>query len=224
MNTIALALFVVVALLVMGVVIVSARQRKRREAALAQICRQVGLAYQSKPSLSELDPRWLPFSTIGALKGGPRRVTWGAFGSIDGHDVLAIEHRYVVSTGQAASTVTHICVATRCPSFWPPIELRAMRVFHRLADALGAGDLKLESDRFNRRWWVVTADPDATLAILAPDVQAMLEEAPRSEFWSIGRGWVVVCRKAIIKPDHLAAFLQRPLDLIARVPQEMLVE
>ncbi|GAB4384925.1 MAG: hypothetical protein Kow0022_09050 [Phycisphaerales bacterium] len=224
MSTSVLALFVVVAVLVMGAVVLFAGERKRREAALAQICSQLGLAYQSKPFVSKLDPRWLPFSKIGALKGGHRRVTWGAFGSIHGRDILAIEHRYVVSTGQVTSTVTHTCVACRCPSFWPEIELRAERVLDRLADTFGAGDLQLESERFNRRWRVVTADADTALAILTPDVQAMLEEAPRSEFWSIGRGWVVVCRRAVFKPDRLAAFLQRPLDLIARVPQEMLVE
>lgn len=219
-----LLIIVAAAFVIGGIIIAAAGSKKQREGAVAAGCRQVGLLHQSKPFASKLDPRWLPFSGIGALKGGHKKVNWGAFGVIAGHEVLAIEHKYVVSTGQVTAVITHTCIACRCPGFWPEIELRPENVLHRLADKLGSGDLEFESERFNKRWRVSASDTDLALAVLTPGVQAMLEDAPRTEVWSIGHGWVLVCRRASIKPEQLPAFLRRPIELIARVPEEMLVE
>lgn len=208
------------------IVILALASGARRKASqnLDQVFHDIGLVRQDKPFASGTDFRWQPFSKLPTLKGGAKRVTWAATGTIDGRDVLAIEHRYIVSTGQVTAVITHTVIACRCPAFWPSIELRPETVFHRLADRLGASDVELESERFNRRWRVQTSNPDLALAILTPEVQSMLETAPRQETWSIGDGWIRVVRRAGIKPDDLPAYLRRPLDLLAAVPPEMRVD
>lgn len=198
--------------------------KKRREESITAVCRRAGLTRQSRPFTSGNDPRWLPFRSLTPLKGRHKRVTWCASGTIDSREVIAIEHRYVVSTGQVTAVITHTCVACPCPAFWPQTDLRAANALHRLIERLGSGDLELESDRFNKRWRVSTTDADLALAILAPGVQTLLEDAPRAETWSIGAGWVRVCRKAVVKPEELPALLRRPADLMALVPPEMLAE
>jgi len=204
------------------IVVVAVGSRKQREQQIAEIFAQSGLVRERKPFDSGADARWVPFASLPQLKGGAGRVTWCASGAIDGHEVVAIEHRYVVSTGQVTAVVVHTCVACRCPDFWPAIELKAEHLLHRLADRLGASDLEVESERFNRRWRVSASDTDLALAILTPEVQAMLEDAPRNETWSIGLGWIRVVRKGVLKPEDLAVLLRRPGELLALVPAEML--
>ncbi len=217
-----LILLAVIALIV--IIALASGARRKTNQNLEMVLQHTGLVRQSKPFSSGSDFRWQPFSRLPMLKGGPKRVAWAATGSVDGHDVFAIEHMYVVSTGQVTAVITHTAVACRCPSFWPSIELKPETVFHRLADRLGGSDVELESERFNRRWRVKTGDPDLALAILTPDAQSMLAEAPKVETWSIGDGWICVVRRATIKPDDLAGFLRRPVDLLALVPPEMRID
>lgn len=216
-------MWLILAVAVAMIIIIALASGARRKTSLSieQVFQQAGLVRQSKPFASGADFRWHPFASLSKLKGGPKRVTWLATGTIEARDVFALEHRYVVSTGQVTAVITHTVVACRCPSFWPSIDLQPETVFHRLADRLGLSDVEVESERFNRRWRVKTSNPDLALAIFTPESQSMLENAPRAESWTIGDGWIRVVRRAAIKPDDLPGFLRRPVDLLACVPPEM---
>ncbi len=217
-------LVLLVAVVLVIIFALASGARRKTQQSLELVFQQAGLVRQDNPFSSGSDFRWHPFSQLPVLKGGAKRVTWAAAGSIDGCDLVAIEHQYVVSTGQVTTFITHTAVACRCPAFWPSIDLKPETVFHRLADRLGHGDVELESDRFNRRWRVKTSDPDLALGILTPEAQAMLENVPRAETWSIGQGWVRVVRRSGIKPEDLYAYLRRPVDLLELVPPEMRVD
>lgn len=217
-------LILLAAVVLIVIVALASGARRKTDLNLEEVFQNAGLVRQHKPFSSGPDFRWQPFSQLPALKGGPKRVNWAAAGTIEGRDVFAIEHKYVVSTGQVTAVIVHTAVACRCPAFWPAIELKPETFFHRLADRLGASDVKLESERFNRRWRVQTSDPDLALAILTPEAQSMLETAPRPETWHIGDGWIRVVRRAPVKPEELPAYLRRPLDLLALAPPEMLVD
>lgn len=221
--------FIFLGIIVLATIVaVAAIAKKSRDAAAREVLDRSGMTRQAKPFATDSDPRWRPFANIRALKGGHKRVTWAACGSVDGRDVIGIEHRYVVSTGQTTVVIVNTCVATRCPGFWPLIELKPKGLLHRIGDQLGKRvgieRFALESESFNQRWRVETLDLDQATAILTPQVQEMLAQAPRSEKWRIGQGWVVTCRRQTIKPDQLSAFMRRPVDLLALIPTEMLVE
>lgn len=221
--------FLLLGIIVLATIVaVASISKKSRDAAARQVLDRSGMTRQNKPFATDADPRWRPFASIRSLKGGHKRVTWAVHGSIDRRDVIGIEHRYVVSTGQATVVIVHTCSGTRCPGFWPLIELKPKGLVHRLGDKVGkrfgVERLMLESEAFNRRWRVDTLDVDQATAILTPQVQELLAQAPRSEQWRLGQGWVVVCRRQTIKPEQLSAFMRRPVDLLALVPPEMLVE
>lgn len=217
-------LILLAAVVLIVIVALASGARRKSDQNLAGVLQHTGLVRHNKPFSAGPDFRWQPFSQLPALKGGPKRVSWVATGAVEKRDVFAIEHKYVVSTGQVTAVITHTAVACRCPAFWPSIELKPETIFHRLADRLGASDLELESERFNRRWRVATDDPDLALAILTPEAQSMLETAPRPETWHIGNGWIRVVRRSAIKPEELPAYVRRPVDLLALVPPEMLVD
>lgn len=216
---------VVAALLFIGMIVAGAvAAQRRRRAAIDALFVEHGFTHVRKPGPSEREAVWPIFAPFKHLKYGARGIEWIARGEIDGREVVAILHQYVIHTGQSAQQIMHVCIACRCPESWPMVELRGEHVFHRIAEALGSTDIRLESEAFNRRWRISTESEDQAILVLTPEAQAMLSDAAKGEAWSIGRGWVRMSGRALVKPEQLAAGLGRPGRLLDAVPPELFIE
>jgi hypothetical protein len=198
--------------------------QKKRRAAIDALFADLGLTLFRKPDMPTREANWAPFADLKELKYGTKGVKWIASGTINGRAVTAIEHRYTISTGQSTQQIVHVCIASPCPKHWPRVELRGEHLLHRLADVLGATELKLESEVFNRRWRISSDDEDHAIMLLTPEVQNLLENSPSGEAWVIGPGWIrLVGKGKVLKPEGIREALQKPGRLLEKVPPELFV-
>ncbi len=215
-----------VAVLVIGSIILAAiASTKKKKAVVDAQFIDSGLHLDRDPDQLQKDAVWPAFAAFSQLKYGSKKIAWIATGELEGRSVIAIKHSYTVSTGQSTATIVHLCFACRCPMHWPLVELKPENVIHRIAEALGKNDLELESPVFNRRWRVTTNHADHGLLLLTPEIQAMLEHAPKGESWAIGDGWVrLSVRGKATRPQFIRDHLLAPGRLLDMVPQELFVD
>jgi len=225
MNGIGAFGIVVAVLLAIGMIVAgaAAAQRKLR-AAVDALFAEHGFVLVRKPEQSARDAVWPIFAAFKHLKHGAKGIQWIARGQVEGREVVAIQHSYTIHTGQSAQQIVHVCVACPCPAHWPMVELRGEHVFHRIASALGSSDIELESEAFNKRWRISSESEEQAILVLTPEVQEMLTGAPAGEAWSIGRGWVRLSGRNLVKPRYLYAGLRRPGRLLEGVPPELFAD
>lgn len=225
MNGVGALGIVVAVLLFIGMIVAGAvaAQRKLR-AAVDALFAGDGFELTRKPEQAARDGVWPIFEPFKHLKHGVKGIQWIARGRVEGREVIAMQHSYTIHTGQSAQQIVHVCIACPCPAHWPMVELRGEHVFHRIASVLGSSDIELESEAFNRRWRISAESEDQAILVLTPEVQAMLADAPAGEAWAIGRGWVRLSGRKLLKPEHLRAGLRRPGRLLDGVPPELFGE
>ena len=176
----------------------------RQAAAIAEACAPFGLAYQAFAKLEEKDAAFAPFAHLAHLRTGGKGLAWMARSLTGEPPLVLLQHRYVVSTGQTTITVTHTLAALPCPDTWPTLALTPEHLGHRIAGMLGKGDLRLESEEFNKRWFVNADDEDFAAVVLSPEMQAWLVGAPKWATFHIGQGWLICAAKKALKPEALA--------------------
>lgn len=101
-----------------------------------------------------------------------------------------------------------IMTTLRLPRALPPVEITLEDVVHRAFKPLGAEELDVESEDFNRTWFVSSDSPRLAHAICSPRFIALMNEGPREP---------VVIEGSLIRTWHVAkvnpyrAFF-RPID------------
>lgn len=176
----------------------------KQAAAFAEACVPFGLTHTTFAKLEEKDAAFAPFSHLSHLRTGGKGLAWMARSPAGEPPLVLLQHRYVVSTGQTTVQVTHTLAALPCPVTWPPLALTPEHLGHRIAGMLGKGDLRLENDEFNRRWFVDADDEDFAALLLSPEMQTWLVGVPKWVTFHIGRGQIVCAAKKALKPEALA--------------------
>ncbi|MFN7021278.1 MAG: hypothetical protein ACK4WH_08140 [Phycisphaerales bacterium] len=167
---------------------------QRRLSAIERELASRGFAVRLKPDLAEREQAFLPLLSLDNLKTGSSGVKWLARGRVGRHDAIVVEHAFSTGTGKSKRTVRNTLVAAPGSGDWPMLTLTGESVFHRLGEKLGAAaDVKLEDERFNRKWRVRCPDEGFAMAVLTPEVQHLLGDAARAEWWSIGGPDGIVC-------------------------------
>ena len=157
------------------------RKNQERMAALASLAGAKGWRFEPH-DLYGLSERWsgAPFG-----KGHSRRASNVLTGTIDGRAFVGFDYRYTEThhNGKSRSDTTyhfHVCVL-RLPTYLPELCLTPENVLTRIGGALGADDIELESEDFNRQFRVTCGDRKFASDVLTPrSMQALL----RSEAWT----------------------------------------
>jgi hypothetical protein len=126
----------------------------------------------------------------------------------------------MVSTGQAMIPIVNTVYAVASPD-WPVTHVTPRGGLSRLFARLGLNrGLQLENPGFNARFALRAADEDFAIALLGPDMQAFMLTHLRAR-WRIGHGRVCLTYSGALKPDRLAASLERLRGFWSRVPPEL---
>jgi hypothetical protein len=170
------------ALIIIGVVLagiglfyfsyVKAKQRREEFAAFAA---QQGFAYVAADN--SLAGRWggTPFQT-----GDHWRVLNVLSGQFQGHPMVAFDYSYQTHTtngkGQRRTTTHKFgVVVLQLPAALPNLEVSHEGIFGgAVANALGFGDLRFESEQFNRAFRVTAQDQRFGHAVIHPQMMEML--------------------------------------------------
>ncbi|HEY6738753.1 MAG TPA: hypothetical protein VI076_07860 [Actinopolymorphaceae bacterium] len=155
------------------VIVVAVRQHavaRRRQRLIQAFAACQG--WQWLPSNPTLARRWRgkPFGI-----GGSRTVRNVVFGQHWGRPFTAFDYSYVVSSGKSSTRYDFTVVALRLPAVLPSLELdREGPLGGRVARALGAGDLQLENEEFNRMYRIRCRDDRYAMAVLHPRMMQLL--------------------------------------------------
>ncbi len=115
--------------------------------------------------------RWrAPIFRIGRSK----RVSELVTGRSHGRRTLSFRYRYTVGDGTSQSTATYHVLAMELPAHLPVLELTPEGVGAKIARALGARDLRFESEAFNRAWRVDSPDAKFAHDVLHPRLMERL--------------------------------------------------
>jgi hypothetical protein len=163
----------------------------RRRAAVNAMFARAGFTLVRKPDRATRASVWSVFEPFTHLKRGMKKIEWVARGTVGGREVLVMRHVFFKHMGDTSYPVVHMCVACRCPEWWPMVDLRGEDLLHRVRVARSRSGLCLESEAFNRRWRVSTTDQEHAVLLLTPELQSALARSPAGESWSIGGGGCV---------------------------------
>ncbi len=194
--------------LIVSIVKASKHAAKKTSTAIEEICAQHGLVYHRMTKHDDKDAIFTPFQHIEQLRTGGKGLVWIAADPAGENPLTLLQHTYIVSTGQSAVQVVHTLTAMPCPTTWPLLKLTPENLGHRIADMLGKGDLKLESDEFNKRWFVKADDEDFAALVLSPDMQEWLVDAPKWATFHLGHGQLVCAAKKGFKPEALPELIE----------------
>lgn len=152
-------------------------------------------------------------------------VKWVAALSVNGVPVTVLQHRYSTGSGKNRRTHVHTGVAVEASRRWPLLSLTREHALHRIADVMGFKDIRLEDEAFNKAWRVRSEDESFAILALTPEVQAWLMGTlgtKRTHWeWSIGRGSVCVMTSARFDVEELEWAVEKPGELLRRLPAEM---
>jgi hypothetical protein len=97
-----------------------------------------------------------------------------------------------VGYGKGSSTQRRLEAALECPPEWPPFELVPPLNFMScpMTKLLSPPGERVGDRRFDAIWRLVSADRDAALAIVGPEVRGWLADAPSGERWCSRNGWL----------------------------------
>ncbi|MFN0012317.1 MAG: hypothetical protein ACKVS8_11815 [Phycisphaerales bacterium] len=212
----------VAAVAVIVLLIWLAKKRDRaRTAGIAEALASRGLTLTAAPAKAAKPALFAPFAHVKQMKAGHGGIQWVASGTINGTQIDLCEHMHMQSHGKGSHPVYYSAAVISCPPAWPELTLGRESALHAIAELLGHKDVKLDDEAFNKRWRVHTDDPDFALVFLSPAAQQWLTEAPKNEAWQVGAGRLSCVHAGALKPDTVAALIERPLALVAMIPPEL---
>jgi hypothetical protein len=200
-------------LLVVGVLVLSAYQHRRRQEAITAWALARG--WRRVPADPALVTRWRgkPFGT-----GDRRRIGETIEGTYRGRPARSFAYSYETRSTNAkgeTETTTHRfhVVAMDLPAFLPDLEVAPETVASRLATAFGAHSLDVESDDFNRRFACRATDLAVGHAILHPRLVERLLAEPAAPPWRIEGTSVLTWSTGVTSVDRV----DRRLALLAAI-------
>lgn len=220
---------VLFAALVIGIgvlIVVAAVRERERLDALAAWARAGGWA----PSPD--DGRWVSaFSGAPFGEGQQRRASNAVERTVEGHQQVAFDYQYVTYetvtvTDANGGTRTERrrrehdfrVVAVELAAPLGPLELRREGFGQRFLTALGAQDVEIELDDFNRRYRVTAQDPKLAVDLLNPrTVERLLAHEDAS--LRLGDGWALSYDLGRLEPAWVEERLSVLRDMVSGVPR-----
>lgn len=214
--------------IIVAVIVMAIRHEQARRKALTALLGERRFQVFEKPTREQKADAFGPFDSLGDMRNGSKGLRWFASQPRGRGELRIVEHSYTVSTGKSSHAVVNTCVAVIGPrgggaAAWPLLRLAGESMFDRLGDKLGGKtDVKLDDEVFNRRWRVRCEDDGFAIAVLSPEVQALLAQADSDEWWALGGTWNLICvgRRSPADAKALEAMLARVEAVIAAMPAE----
>jgi hypothetical protein len=214
-----IGIWVVVAAAVVGGIVWSYRQKRKRREGLAQMARQLGLEYSPEDTRG---CQGLPFALL--QRGDGRGTENVLSGTWQGMPLVEFDYWYYEesrdSNGHTTrSTYRFSCAVAEVEAALSPITLGRENVFTRLADSLGLRDIEFELGDFNRAFTVKCADRKFAFDLVDQRMMGwLLATDPGFSFEASGR-WLLVSSKRR-RPTELIPLLgtlQQFRDQVPRV-------
>ncbi len=163
--------------------------RRRREAELRAFATSAGWTYSPRDpglGLATLQTR-PPFG-----QGSRRTVTEVLTGASEGRPAVSFTYGWTTGTGDESREHRAHVVALGLPAYLPILEVTPEGLGARVAKALGARDLELESAEFNAAYRVDAPDARTGHAILHPrTLERLLQPDALGLAWRIEGTWLV---------------------------------
>lgn len=195
----------------------SAEQRRRRHAEFTAASNGMGLEAAEGDALGLLDePYWI----FG--KGDGRGIDSTARGVI-GETPVQICDYWFYDTQQSGKTrtrrYTRLTVAmVALDAHCPHLTLSPENVFGRIADALGARDIELESEAFNRTFTLKSDDRKFASDFIDARMIAWLLEHGQGQSFEVGGRWVITWAPRLAGPQ-LVDLVEYTRSFRAQVPR-----
>ncbi|GEK20307.1 DUF3137 domain-containing protein [Cellulomonas xylanilytica] len=177
-------------------------QKKRHERFRGWALRNGWTYAQSERSLVDLS-RGQPFG-----QGSSRRAIEVLRGTYDSRPALSFTYVWTTGSGKNKSTHHAHVVALALPTYLPTVEVTPEGLGARLAKLVGAQDVQLESDAFNRAYRVAARDQRTGHAILHPRLmERLLRPDALGTAWRIDGTWILSWASGTTDLDRLASRL-----------------
>jgi hypothetical protein len=192
-------------------------QRRRRHAEFATATHAMGLEAAEGDPLALLDePYWI-FGN-----GDGRGIDSTARGAIEETPVQVRDY-WFYDTQQSGKTrtrrYTRLTVAmVALDADCPHLTLRPENIFGRIADALGARDIELESEEFNRTFTLKSDDRKFASDLVDARMIAWLLEYGQDQSFEVGGRWVITWAPRLSGPQ-LADLVEYARSFRAQVPR-----
>ncbi|MBN2176592.1 MAG: DUF3137 domain-containing protein [Demequinaceae bacterium] len=101
-------------------------------------------------------------------QGRRKKATDAMRGTVRGREFIVFGYRYVTGSGKNQKVHDVRACVVRVSGHIPLVRISPEHVGTRILAAFGADDVEVESDEFNRRWFVASRDQRAAHALLSP--------------------------------------------------------
>lgn len=110
------------------------------------------------------------------------------------------------------------CAMARHNGLWPVIRISRERALDKVAQKLGLPDIELESEEFNKLFFVQCADRRFATALLDPQMmELLLHTRGQLTFETKGR-WLLVISPRLDNPEDMVGLLGVADEFLARIP------
>ncbi len=225
------AILVVIALIIAGAIL-SAKQARQRQQALADLAREMGWSFDPGHN-SHFDNRFPQFQVF--QKGHSRSAYNSLSGSMQvGNHNLRVRagdylYKITTSTGKSTTTRTHrfSYLVLNLPFSTPGLLIRREAIIDKLKSAFGFDDIDFESEEFSKRFYVQSEDKRFAYDVIHPRmIEFLLSNNPpmihvagnSSLTCDDGKRWSPGTYRAKIRfikqffelwPDHLTTKLEQ---------------
>ncbi|MBX7244466.1 MAG: DUF3137 domain-containing protein [Candidatus Sumerlaeaceae bacterium] len=215
-----IAAFVV---LVVGSMILSRIQARKRQEALAAFAGRNGLAFDPE-TYRDFRDRWPDFK---CLSQGENRYAYNVLsGPWRNRPLTGFDYHYETTTTDSKGeqqTHHHHFSAVVISSSVPlrPLTIRAENVFDKVAGFFGKEDINFESAEFNRKFFVSSTDRRWAYDVLHTRTMEFLMASPRFAIQFSG-DCVMAWKDSTFKPEDFAAAADVISGILERLPEYVL--
>jgi len=155
-------------------------------------------------------------------QGHSRRVTEVLTGTYEGHPAVSFTYGWATGSGDEKRRYEAHVVGIALPAYLPTLELTPEGLGARLAKALGARDLQLESAAFNAAYRVDAPDARTAHAILHPrTLERLLRPDAVGMSWRIEGTWLLSWETGSTDTERIAPRLGVLAAVVRGVPRHV---
>jgi hypothetical protein len=166
-NLPSIAMFLVIAALVVAVAVISHRMEKQRRAVLAAFARSQGLEYQPERDGDFPEAQNHPWFNQGHARYTKHRIE--GIRDIRGERFVVKMGEFHWTTGSGKHQQHHVEAYLLIRPTWPALPnlvIRPETFFDKIGDALGFDDIDFESAEFSRKFMVKSTDKRFAYAVV----------------------------------------------------------
>ena len=213
----AAVMFIVGALLAVGLVMWSLWARARREKVLRAWAAEHDWTYE--PLDRHMASSYQGLRPFG--QGSARRCRHIVTGRYEGHEFVLFQYQYTVQSGKSSHTYFFRVIDVQAPLAGHGLSIQKEHIGHKIADALGREDIDFESDEFSKRFWVQCDDRRFAYDVITP---AMMEFLLPHDDWTLQwRGnRLLLHQSGTLEPQRAQEQLRLVAGFLERLPRHLL--